>query len=109
MEIQRAMLAANLKSSQEALAFLGRMQSLENSREAYKKSKQRKIQKISRGGSREAETEEEVMATARHRERLGMCVTDTSKVTVDLRTGSARHIADTTIKLIEETHSRHAN
>jgi hypothetical protein len=40
MEIQRAMLAANLKSSQEALAFLGRMQSLENSREAYKKSKQ---------------------------------------------------------------------
>jgi hypothetical protein len=40
MEIQRAMLAANLKSSQETLAFLGRMQSLENSREACKKSKQ---------------------------------------------------------------------
>ena len=29
MEIQRAMLAANLRTSQEALAFLGRMQSLE--------------------------------------------------------------------------------
>ena len=40
MEIQRAMLAANLRSSQEALAFLGRMQSLENSQEVYKKSKQ---------------------------------------------------------------------
>jgi hypothetical protein len=40
LEIQRAMLAANLKSSQEALAFLGRMQSLENSHEVYKKSKQ---------------------------------------------------------------------
>jgi hypothetical protein len=40
MEIQRAMLAANLKSSQEALAFLGRMQSLENSQEVYRKSKQ---------------------------------------------------------------------
>ena len=34
------MLAANLKSSQEALAFLGRMQSLENSQEVYRKSKQ---------------------------------------------------------------------
>jgi len=40
MEIQRAMLAANLRSSQEALAFLGRMQSLENSQEVYKQSKQ---------------------------------------------------------------------
>jgi len=40
MEIQRAMLAANLRSSREALAFLGRMQSLENSEEVYKKSKQ---------------------------------------------------------------------
>jgi hypothetical protein len=40
MEIQRARLAANLRSSQEALAFLGRMQSLENSQEVYKKSKQ---------------------------------------------------------------------
>ena len=40
MEIQRAMLAANLRSSQEALAFLGRMQSLENSHEVYKKPKQ---------------------------------------------------------------------
>ena len=40
MEIQRAMLAANLRSSQEALAFLGKMQSLENSQEVYKKSKQ---------------------------------------------------------------------
>jgi len=39
-KIQRAMLAANLRSSQEALAFLGRMQSLENSQEVYKKSKQ---------------------------------------------------------------------
>jgi hypothetical protein len=36
MEIQRAMLAANLRSSQEALAFLGRMQSLENSQGLYK-------------------------------------------------------------------------
>jgi len=36
MEIQRAMLAANLRSSQEALAFLGRMQSLENSQEIYR-------------------------------------------------------------------------
>ena len=40
MDIQRAMLAANLKSSQEALAFLGRMQSLENSQDVYRKSKQ---------------------------------------------------------------------
>ena len=38
-EIQCAVLAANLRSSQEALAFLGRMQSLENS-QVYKKSKQ---------------------------------------------------------------------
>lgn len=45
MEIQRAMLAANLRSSQEALAFLGRMQSLENSQEVYKKSKQEKNSK----------------------------------------------------------------
>ena len=35
-EIQRAMLAANLRSSQEALAFLGRMQCLENSQEVFK-------------------------------------------------------------------------
>ena len=40
MEIQRAMLAANLRTSQEALAFLGRMQSLENSLELYKKARQ---------------------------------------------------------------------
>jgi hypothetical protein len=40
MKIQSAMLAANLKSSQEALTFLRRLQSLENSREACKKSKQ---------------------------------------------------------------------
>jgi len=39
-EIQRAMLASNLRSSQEALAFLGRMQSLENSQEVYKRAKQ---------------------------------------------------------------------
>jgi hypothetical protein len=39
VEIQRAILAANLKSSQEALTFLRRMQSLENSQEACKKSK----------------------------------------------------------------------
>jgi hypothetical protein len=45
MEIQRAMIAANLSSSQEALAFLGRMQSLENSQEVYKKSKQEQISK----------------------------------------------------------------
>ena len=36
MDIQRAMLAANLRSSQKTLAFLGRMQSLENSQEVYK-------------------------------------------------------------------------
>jgi len=40
MEIQRAMLAASLRSSQEALAFFGRMQSLENSQEVYKRPKQ---------------------------------------------------------------------
>ena len=40
MEIQHAMLATNLRSSQEAMAFLGRMQSLENSQEVYEKSKQ---------------------------------------------------------------------
>jgi len=36
MEIKCAMLAANLSSPQEALAFLGRIQSLENSQEVYK-------------------------------------------------------------------------
>jgi len=40
MEIQRAMFAANLRSAQEAVALLGRMQSLENSQYVYKKSKQ---------------------------------------------------------------------
>ena len=40
MEIQRAMLAAKVRTSQEALAFLGRMQSLENSVEVYKKARQ---------------------------------------------------------------------
>jgi len=40
MENQRAMLAANLRSSQEALAFSGRMQSPEYSQEVYRKSKQ---------------------------------------------------------------------
>jgi hypothetical protein len=40
MEIQCAMLASNLRSSQEALAFLVRMQSLENPQEVYKKSEQ---------------------------------------------------------------------
>jgi len=40
MEIQRALLAANLRSSQETLAYLGRMQSLENSQEGYNKSRQ---------------------------------------------------------------------
>jgi hypothetical protein len=39
MGIQSATLAANLRSSQEALAFLGRMQSLENPQEVYRKSK----------------------------------------------------------------------
>jgi hypothetical protein len=39
MEIQRSMLAANLRTSQEALAFLGRLQSLETTHEAYKKAK----------------------------------------------------------------------
>jgi hypothetical protein len=38
MVIQRAMLPANLKTSQEALPFLGRMQSLENSKDIYRKS-----------------------------------------------------------------------
>jgi len=42
LEIQRAMLAANLRSTQENLAFLGRMQSLEKTQEAYEKSKQDK-------------------------------------------------------------------
>ena len=40
LETQRAMLAANLRSTQEALAFLGRMQSLEKAQEAYEKVKQ---------------------------------------------------------------------
>jgi len=40
MEIQRAMFAANFRSSQEALAFLGRMRSLESSQEGYNKSRQ---------------------------------------------------------------------
>jgi hypothetical protein len=40
MEIKRAMLAANLRSSQEALTFLGRMQSLLNSQRFCKKRKQ---------------------------------------------------------------------
>ena len=40
IEIQRTMLAANVRSSQEALAFLGRMQSLENAQEVYKKLEQ---------------------------------------------------------------------
>jgi hypothetical protein len=39
MEIHRSMLAANLRTSQEALAFLGRLQSLEIAHEAYKKAK----------------------------------------------------------------------
>jgi len=65
MEIQRAMLAANLRSSQEALAFLGRMQSLVNSQEVYKKSKQEQFQKISRGNCRKVEIREEVVVTAR--------------------------------------------
>ena len=59
MEIQRAMFAANLRSSQEALAFLGRMQSSENLQEVYRN----KIQKISRGYSRKAEIKEEVVVT----------------------------------------------
>jgi hypothetical protein len=40
MEIQSAMLAANLRSSQEALAFLGRVQSLENLHGYCKKREQ---------------------------------------------------------------------
>jgi hypothetical protein len=40
MEIQRARLATNLKSSQEALAFLGRMQSLENTQGLWNKREQ---------------------------------------------------------------------
>jgi hypothetical protein len=70
MEIQCAMLAANLRSSQEALAFLGRMQSLENSQEVYKKLKQeqnskdfeRKQPKVrdQRGGSGYSETPRDV-------------------------------------------------
>ena len=40
MEIQRSMLAAYFSSSQEALAFLGRKESLENSQESYNKSRQ---------------------------------------------------------------------
>jgi hypothetical protein len=45
MEIQLSVVAANLKSSQEAVALLGRMQSLENSQEVYRKSKQEQISK----------------------------------------------------------------
>jgi len=39
------MLAANLRSSQEAVSFLGRRESLENSQKVYKKSKQAQISK----------------------------------------------------------------
>ena len=72
MEIQRAMLAANLKSSQEALVFLGRMQSLENLEEFYRKLNRNKIRQISRENSREFEIKEEAVVTARHHEMLGM-------------------------------------
>jgi hypothetical protein len=39
MEIQHSLLPANLRTSQEALVFLGRLQSLEIAHEAYKKAK----------------------------------------------------------------------
>jgi len=72
MEIQRALLTAKLRSSQEALAFLGRMQSLENSQEFLRNRSRSKIQKISRGNSRKVEIREEVVFAARHHEKLGM-------------------------------------
>ena len=72
MEIPTAMLAAYVRSSQEALAFLGRMQSLENSREVYQKSKQEQNSETSRGKGLKVEIREEAVVTARHREMLGV-------------------------------------
>jgi len=58
LEIQRAMLAANLRSTQEALAFLGRMQSLEKVQENYEEPRRNQsLKDIERrqeqGGGRE--------------------------------------------------------
>jgi len=70
MEIQRAILVANIRSTQEALALLERMQSSENSQEDYKRSKQeqnskdfnRKQPKVrdQRGGSSYRETPRDI-------------------------------------------------
>jgi hypothetical protein len=70
MEILRAMLAANLRSSQEALAFLGRMQSMENCKRFIGNQNRNKILKISRGKSRKVEIKEKVVVTARHHKML---------------------------------------
>jgi hypothetical protein len=69
MDIQRAMLAANLKSSQEALAFLGRMQSLENSQDVYRKSKQ---EQNSRDFERKQPKGRDQGGGSGYREMLGM-------------------------------------
>ena len=106
MEIQRAMLAANLRSSQELLAFLGRMHSLENSQEVYKKSKQEQNSKdferkqpkgCDQGGGRG------------YREMLGLCCTDTDKVTPEPRTGVTKPCDGATIRQIEGICDRHTN
>ena len=109
MEIQRAMLAANLKSSQEALVFLGRMQSLENLEEFYRKLNRNKIRQISRENSREFEIKEEVVVTARHREKLGMWGTGTGRVIPEPRTDRTRQSDDATIRRIEGICNKHTN
>jgi len=69
MEIQRAMVAANLRSSQEAVAFLGRRQSLENSQKVYKKSKQ---DQISKDFERKQPKVRDQEGSSDYREMLGM-------------------------------------
>jgi hypothetical protein len=69
MEIERAMLAANLRSSPKALAFLGRMQSLENSQEVCKKSKQ---EQNSKDFERKQPKGRDQGGSSGYREMLGM-------------------------------------
>jgi hypothetical protein len=68
-ETERAILAANLRSSQKALAFLGRMQSLENSQEVYKKPKQ---EQNSKDFERKQSKGRDQGGSSGYREMLGM-------------------------------------
>ena len=63
------MLAANCRSSQEAVAFLGRRQSLENSQKVYRKSKQ---DQISRDFERKQPKVRDQEGCSGYREMLGM-------------------------------------